>query len=281
MPRWTYLQNASAQFLPTCTILTHCWDSTLPQKRIPFHRCINFRSALFSLKNKHKVIPAKWHFHHIVKLNYCLQNCIESRYHLCILDQSLVYRCIYFTTNAGSDFSFISSSLRLRPSHGFCACLNHAWTADRCHSLTEGSFVPVLGQEGARPSCDDPEVEIAYEDPSGCDKVMSEADFWNGVRQTYMPMNNDVQFIPKYKLSLWSFLSVPPVFPSLQYFLCSNGTLTEESCENGLMFSGKGAVHDNCDYHWRVDCGERPFERACQSRACAADEWSPELTLSL
>ena len=58
-----------------------------------------------------------------------------------------------------------------------------------------------------------------------------------------------------------SSLSVPPVFSSLQYFLCSNGTLTEETCGNGLMFSGTGAVHENCDYHWRVDCGERPFER--------------------
>ncbi|XP_043219302.1 protein obstructor-E-like [Amphibalanus amphitrite] len=72
----------------------------------------------------------------------------------------------------------------------------------------------VVGQDVARPSCDDPEVEAAYEDPSGCDR----------------------------------------------YFLCSNGTLTEEVCENGLLFSGRGAVHEHCDYHWNVDCGERPFE---------------------
>ena len=32
-------------------------------------------------------------------------------------------------------------------------------------------FISALGQDGARPSCDDPEAEIAYEDPSGCDKV--------------------------------------------------------------------------------------------------------------
>ncbi|XP_048005357.1 uncharacterized protein LOC125241087 isoform X1 [Leguminivora glycinivorella] len=42
-----------------------------------------------------------------------------------------------------------------------------------------------------------------------------------------------------------------------QFFLCTNGTLTVETCENGLLFDGKGAVHNHCNYHWAVDCGHR------------------------
>ncbi|XP_003487500.1 protein obstructor-E-like [Bombus vosnesenskii] len=41
------------------------------------------------------------------------------------------------------------------------------------------------------------------------------------------------------------------------FFLCTNGTLTLEYCENGLLFDGHGAVHDHCNYHWAVHCGER------------------------
>ncbi|XP_022919934.2 protein obstructor-E [Onthophagus taurus] len=41
------------------------------------------------------------------------------------------------------------------------------------------------------------------------------------------------------------------------FFLCTNGTLTVEHCENGLLFDGKGAVHHHCNYHWAVDCGHR------------------------
>lgn len=41
------------------------------------------------------------------------------------------------------------------------------------------------------------------------------------------------------------------------FFLCTNGTLTVEQCENGLLFDGKGAVHNHCNYHWAVHCGER------------------------
>ncbi|XP_026461601.1 protein obstructor-E-like [Ctenocephalides felis] len=42
-----------------------------------------------------------------------------------------------------------------------------------------------------------------------------------------------------------------------QFFLCTNGTLTLETCENGLLFDGKGAVHNHCNYNWAVDCGHR------------------------
>ncbi|XP_058791442.1 protein obstructor-E [Phymastichus coffea] len=41
------------------------------------------------------------------------------------------------------------------------------------------------------------------------------------------------------------------------FFLCTNGTLTLERCENGLLFDGHGAVHNHCNYNWAVDCGKR------------------------
>lgn len=41
------------------------------------------------------------------------------------------------------------------------------------------------------------------------------------------------------------------------FFLCTNGTLTVEQCENGLLFDGKGAVHNHCNYHWAAQCGDR------------------------
>ncbi|XP_012257001.2 protein obstructor-E [Athalia rosae] len=41
------------------------------------------------------------------------------------------------------------------------------------------------------------------------------------------------------------------------FFLCVNGTLSLEHCENGLLFDGHGAVHNHCNYNWAVQCGER------------------------
>ncbi|XP_018021727.1 protein obstructor-E [Hyalella azteca] len=43
----------------------------------------------------------------------------------------------------------------------------------------------------------------------------------------------------------------------LQYYKCANGTLTEELCEHGLLYDGKGNVFDNCNYHWAVNCDGR------------------------
>ena len=45
-----------------------------------------------------------------------------------------------------------------------------------------------------------------------------------------------------------------------RYIRCANGTLTQEVCGNGLLFSGGGAVHEGCDYHWRVNCDGRPYQ---------------------
>jgi hypothetical protein len=47
-----------------------------------------------------------------------------------------------------------------------------------------------------------------------------------------------------------------------QFFLCVNGTLSLETCENGLVFNGKGGVHNHCAYNWNheVDCDKRHYD---------------------
>ena len=42
-----------------------------------------------------------------------------------------------------------------------------------------------------------------------------------------------------------------------KFYLCENGTLTLETCENGLLYDGKGAVHNHCNYNWAVNCDKR------------------------
>lgn len=37
--------------------------------------------------------------------------------------------------------------------------------------------------------------------------------------------------------------------------------MTLEQCENGLLFDGKGAVHNHCNYNWAVDCGARKHDQ--------------------
>ena len=39
-----------------------------------------------------------------------------------------------------------------------------------------------------------------------------------------------------------------------------SGTLTEEVCENGLVFDGYGDIHNHCNYNWAVDCGKRVYD---------------------
>ncbi|PSN49919.1 Protein obstructor-E [Blattella germanica] len=41
------------------------------------------------------------------------------------------------------------------------------------------------------------------------------------------------------------------------YFKCTNGSVTLEKCENGLLYDGKGNVHNHCNYNWAVECGNR------------------------
>jgi len=45
-----------------------------------------------------------------------------------------------------------------------------------------------------------------------------------------------------------------------KFYKCENGTLTLETCENGLLFDGKSGVHNHCGYNWGVHCGERKWE---------------------
>lgn len=42
-----------------------------------------------------------------------------------------------------------------------------------------------------------------------------------------------------------------------QFYKCANGTLSLETCEHGLLFDGKGGVHNFCNYYWGVHCGDR------------------------
>lgn len=40
-----------------------------------------------------------------------------------------------------------------------------------------------------------------------------------------------------------------------------NGTFSEETCENGLVYGeGHGAAHNFCNYNWEVDCGTRLYD---------------------
>ncbi len=48
------------------------------------------------------------------------------------------------------------------------------------------------------------------------------------------------------------------------FYKCANGTLTFESCHDGLLFDPDrafaGAVENHCHYNWAVQCGEREQE---------------------
>lgn len=46
------------------------------------------------------------------------------------------------------------------------------------------------------------------------------------------------------------------------FYMCVNGTLTHETCPNGLLFDGKGSVAHHCNYYWAVDCGVDRKEQA-------------------
>ena len=49
-----------------------------------------------------------------------------------------------------------------------------------------------------------------------------------------------------------------------RFFKCANGTLTHETCGNGLLFDKAkafaGAAHNHCAYNWATDCDQRPAE---------------------
>jgi hypothetical protein len=53
------------------------------------------------------------------------------------------------------------------------------------------------------------------------------------------------------------------------FFKCTNGTVSLERCENGLLYDGKGSVHEHCNYNWAVDCGNRKAD--CKYVLCSVD----------
>lgn len=53
-----------------------------------------------------------------------------------------------------------------------------------------------------------------------------------------------------------------------RYYLCTNGTFTEEACPNGLAYSQQGAVYQHCAYNWNVDCGRKKSAEPIASPGC-------------
>ena len=49
-----------------------------------------------------------------------------------------------------------------------------------------------------------------------------------------------------------------------QFYKCANGTLTLETCGNGLLYDESkglaGSTHNHCSYNWEADCGNRPAD---------------------
>ena len=58
------------------------------------------------------------------------------------------------------------------------------------------------------------------------------------------------------------------------FFKCTNGTVTLERCENGLLYDGKGSAHEHCNYNWAVDCGTRKADRTYTTLR-AGSAWLP------
>lgn len=53
-----------------------------------------------------------------------------------------------------------------------------------------------------------------------------------------------------------------------RYYMCTNGTFTEEACPNGLAYSQMGAVYQHCAYNWNVDCGAKKTAGPLASPGC-------------
>uniref|UniRef100_A0A6G1SDT3 Chitin-binding type-2 domain-containing protein n=1 Tax=Aceria tosichella TaxID=561515 RepID=A0A6G1SDT3_9ACAR len=53
-----------------------------------------------------------------------------------------------------------------------------------------------------------------------------------------------------------------------RYYMCTNGTFTEEACPNGLAYSQLGAVYQHCAYNWNVNCGNKKTAEPIASPGC-------------
>lgn len=53
-----------------------------------------------------------------------------------------------------------------------------------------------------------------------------------------------------------------------RYYMCTNGTFTEEACPNGLAYGQMGAVYQHCAYNWNVDCANKKTSEPLASPGC-------------
>lgn len=53
-----------------------------------------------------------------------------------------------------------------------------------------------------------------------------------------------------------------------RYYMCTNGTFTEEACPNGLAYGQMGAVYQHCAYNWNVDCANKKTAEPIASPGC-------------
>lgn len=53
-----------------------------------------------------------------------------------------------------------------------------------------------------------------------------------------------------------------------RYYMCTNGTFTEEACPNGLAYSQMGAVYQHCAYNWNVNCANKKTSEPLASPGC-------------
>lgn len=53
-----------------------------------------------------------------------------------------------------------------------------------------------------------------------------------------------------------------------RYYMCTNGTFTEEACPNGLAYGQQGAVYQHCAYNWNVNCGNKKTAEPIASPGC-------------
>ena len=97
--------------------------------------------------------------------------------------------------------------------------------------------------------------------------MVNEWDGRTGVKVTILKVERDSQI----KGNVVIFI-IEIYFPGLQvyphpdscnhFYRCANGTLSLETCGNGLLFneatSLTGSAHHHCSYIWQTDCGNRP-----------------------
>lgn len=53
-----------------------------------------------------------------------------------------------------------------------------------------------------------------------------------------------------------------------RYYMCTNGTFTEEACPNGLSYGQMGAVYQHCAYNWNIDCAHKKAPGPISSPGC-------------